>query len=197
MEKILHVISSPRAEESYSVTLGNRIITRLAERNPGVTVTSRNLVENPPPFLTKTQIAAFYKAPEARNRKEADSLRYSDEVIRELFDANLIVIGSPMHNMGISALLKAWIDQIVRIGVTFTYNSEGQKVGLLAGKKVYLALASGRVHSNGHYAVDFMADYVRVVLKSVGITDVTVVRMEGTAKRAIRQEEYHALLFNL
>lgn len=177
MKNILHVISSPRQEDSYSVVLGNRIIEHLKE--PGATVTQRNLALDPPPFLTKTQIDALYTSPGQRTPAQRASLEYSDQVIKEIYDADVVVIGTPMHNMGISAMLKAWIDQIVRPGLTFGYDGNNRRVGLLAGKKVYLALASGRVHPQNPY----VEDYLRVALGTVGITDITVQAHQGTAQQ--------------
>lgn len=183
MNNILHVISSPRQDDSYSIALGNRIIEHLKE--PGGTVTQRNLALDPPPFLTKTQIDALYTAPDQRTPAQRASLEYSDKVIKELCDADVIVIGTPMHNMGISSLLKAWIDQIVRPGLTFGYDENNKRVGLLTGKKVYLALAFGRVHPQNPY----VEDYLRAALGTVGITDVTTRSHQGTATATIERQK--------
>lgn len=86
----------------------------------------------------------------------------------------------PLYNFSIPATLKAWIDQIARAGETFPY-ADGAPKGLLTGKKVYLAIASGAVYSEGLYKdYDFTESYLRAVLGFMGLTDITVFRTEGT-----------------
>ncbi len=92
--------------------------------------------------------------------------------------ADTIVIGAPRYNFGIPSTLKAWVDHIARAGVTFRYTAEG----LVKGKKVYVAMSSGGIYSEGPTAgYDFVAPYLKAVLGFLGMTDVTVVRAEGTA----------------
>jgi FMN-dependent NADH-azoreductase len=83
-----------------------------------------------------------------------------------------------MINFGISSLLKAWVDLVLRSGITFRYGPEG----LLSGKKAYLVLASGGVYSEGPMqALDHQAPYLHAALSFIGITDITTVRIEGVA----------------
>ncbi|TDO83063.1 flavodoxin-like protein [Flavobacterium chryseum] len=91
------------------------------------------------------------------------------------------MIGVPVYNFGIPAVLKGWIDQVARAGATFTYG-DGTPKGLVINKKVYLSIASGAVFSEGPYkAYDFSEPYLRAVLGFLGMTDITVFRVEGTA----------------
>ncbi|WP_298741315.1 FMN-dependent NADH-azoreductase [uncultured Chitinophaga sp.] len=190
MKKILHVISSPRGNASYSIQLGNAIVEKLLATWPGSTVKEYNLVTKQFPHLEEALITSFFTPPEARSAENIEALQHSDEAIKALFDADIIVIGAPMYNFSIHSSLKAWVDHIGRAGVTFSYGENGPK-GLVTGKKVYIAASSGGVYSEGPLqANDFVVPYLKAVLGFIGITDVTVVRAEGTSIPGIKE---HAL----
>lgn len=94
---------------------------------------------------------------------------------------DVIVLGSGMINFGLSSQLKTWFDHITWPGVTFGYSEAGSPQGLLTGKKVYLVTATGVVFSEGDYApFDFQTDYLRHLLGFIGLTDIEIVRVEGT-----------------
>ena len=96
-------------------------------------------------------------------------------------EADVLVIGVPMYNFSVPSTLKAWIDHIMRAGVTFKYDEKGPK-GLVQGKKVYLAVASGGIYSEGPMkAYDFVTPYLQTVLGFIGLTDITIIRAEGTS----------------
>ncbi|MBO2011093.1 FMN-dependent NADH-azoreductase [Hymenobacter negativus] len=178
---ILHIISSPRSN-SYSARLGHQIVEKLLAAHPGSTVHERDLTVHPLPHLEEVFVRGIFTPDEARTPEQKSAVQHSDEVISEVLAADVLVIGSPMYNFSISSSLKAWLDHLVRAGVTFLYGANGPQ-GLLTGKKVYLALASGGVYSEGSpmAAYDFMAPYLKPVLAFIGLTDVEVVRVEGTS----------------
>lgn len=181
MKKILHIISSPRGNASYSIQLGNAIVEKLKAAWPGSTVNEYNVADKHFPHLEEAHITSFFTPPEARTAANIEALQHSDEAIGELFDADIIVIGAPMYNFSIHSSLKAWLDHIARAGVTFSYGEGGPK-GLVTGKKAYIAMSSGGVYSEGPMKdKDFVAPYLKAVLGFIGITDVTVVRAEGTS----------------
>ncbi len=106
-------------------------------------------------------------------------IKQSDEAVREILDADIIVINAPMWNFSVPSALKAWIDHISRSGVTFTYSDKGP-VGSVKGKKVYVVIASGGIYSEGpSKAVDFVEPYLKSVLGFLGMTDLTTYRVEG------------------
>jgi FMN-dependent NADH-azoreductase len=181
MKNILFVPSSPRGWESYSHRVARRIVDELLTRNPGARVVVRDVAKRPLPHVG----AAFAsgRAVPAEKRSDADrqALALSDELVAELFAADVIVIAAPMHNFGIPSSLKAWIDHIVRPGRTFSYSEKGPE-GLVTGKKAVLVFARGGVYSEGPMqSFDFQEPYLRAVLGFIGITDVEVVRVEGVA----------------
>ena len=188
MKKILHIISSPRGEASYSIRLGHSIIEKLQAAYPDSTVTENILVNKQFPHLEEAQISSFYTAPENRTAQNLEAIQHSDEEIREIMDADILVIGAPMYNFSVPSTLKAWIDHIARAGVTFTYGEKGPK-GLVQGKKVYLAVASGGIYSEGQMkSYDFVTPYLKTVLGFIGLTDITVVRAEGTSMPVIKDK---------
>jgi len=181
MKNILHVISSFNEGESYSIKLGSRIIERIKDVYPDSRVQVRNLAEGQFQHLKKEAVQAFYTPAESRTPRQKELLQISDEVIQEIFDADILVIGAPLYNFGISSLLKSWIDHIARAGVTFRYTGNGPE-GMVNNKKVYIAMSSGGIYSSGPtQAYDFVSPYLRTILGFLGMTDVEVVRAEGTA----------------
>ena len=180
MKKILHIISSPRGDASMSIKLGNAIIEKLQAAYPDSQVKEHDLLKDRFPHLDEMHIASFFTPEENRSAQNKEAIRPSDEAIQEITDADIIVIGTPLFNFGIPSSLKAWIDHIARAGVTFKYDENGPE-GLVKGKKVYVAMASGGIYSDGPMAsYDFAVPYLRSALAFLGMTDITVYRVEGT-----------------
>ncbi|MBB6238395.1 FMN-dependent NADH-azoreductase [Pedobacter sp. AK013] len=186
--KILHLISSPRGEASFSVKLGNAIVEKLQVANPGSTVATRNLTNTPFPHLEEVHINSFFTPLENHTPELAEAVKHSNEAITELKNADAIVIGVPMYNFGLPSALKAWVDHIARAGQTFSYSENGP-VGLIKGKKVYLAISSGGVYSDGPMkAYDFTESYLKSVLGFLGMIDVTAYRVEGLSIPNLKDE---------
>ena len=177
--KILHLISSPRGAASFSIKLGNAVIEKLQAANPDSTLKVHNLTQTPFPHLEEAHLNSFFTPLESRTAEMSEAVKHSDEAIAELQDADIIVIGVPMYNFSIHSTLKAWIDHIARAGITFQYTANGSE-GLVKNKKVYLAISSGGVYSEGAMKVyDFTEPYLRTFLGFIGITDITAFRVEG------------------
>lgn len=179
MKKILNVICSARGTASNSTQLAGAIIKKLIVNYPGSTVKMRDLVQRHYPHLEESHIKAFFAPAENSTQEYQEATQYSDEAIGEVLAADVIVIGVPIYNLNIPSALKAWLDHLVRIGKTVSYQS-GQPQGLVRNKKVFLAIASGGVYSNGLMkSYDFAEPYLRMILGFIGLTDVTTFRVEG------------------
>lgn len=179
MKKILHLISSFRGDDSYSVKLGHAIVDKLTAANPEAIVQELNLIAENYPHLDAPHFQAFMTPTAELTDADKEAVKYSDKAISQLMDADYIVIGSPFYNFGIPSALKAWIDHIVRFGVTFRYTENGPE-GLVKGKKVYIALASGGVYAEGPAQPhDFNGPYLEYMLGFLGMTDLKVFRAEG------------------
>lgn len=188
MSKILHVISSPRGEASNSIKLGNAIIDKLKEQHSETAVTVRDLTKGPFPHLEEAHLNAFFTPVEQHTDENKEAIRHSNEAIKEIFDADILVIDAPMYNFSIPSTLKSWIDHIARAGITFRYTATGPE-GLINGKKVYLAITTGGVYSSGPaMSSDFVTPYLKSVLGFIGLTDVVVNRAEGFAMPDLQAE---------
>lgn len=181
MKKILHVISSPRGAASFSIKLGNAIVDKIKTTYPGSIVKEVNLVDMQFPHLEEAHLTSFFTPPENRTPENMAAVKHSDTAIQEIIDADIVVLGAPMYNYTIHSSLKAWLDHIVRAGVTFKYDENGLE-GLIKGKKVYIAETTGAIYSEGPMqSYDFAAPYLKTILSHIGLSDITIFRIEGTA----------------
>jgi FMN-dependent NADH-azoreductase len=141
----------------------------------------RNLAKEPLPDVGEAFVTGRVLSEDKRSAAETAALVLSDVLVGELMAADVLVLATPMHNFGISASVKAWIDHIVRPGLTFSYSDKGP-LGLVQGKKVILVLARGGIYAEGPMKqYDFQEPYLRTVLGFIGMTDVEVIRIEGVA----------------
>ncbi|RBL90252.1 FMN-dependent NADH-azoreductase [Chitinophaga flava] len=194
---VLHIISSARENESYSKGLSLAIVDKLISRQEVDVVIERNLAKELPPFLHGNLIGAFYKDPRSVNEEERRLLEYADAVVNDVSNADILVLGTPMYNLGMSALLKAWIDQLVRVGVTYGFDENGMRKCNLNGKKVYLAIASGGKLEYWPKDYEFIASHVSAAFNAyVGATEVHTFRVEGTAMPGF-QADYQKILESL
>ena len=191
MKKILHIISSLQGEASISKKLGNAIIEKIKTRYPDSTVKERNLTTNLFPHLDGLQIGSWFTSAENRSLEQVNAIKISEEAIAELQEADIYVIGAPFYNFAIPSTLKAYLDHIARPGITFRYNEKGQPEGFLKNKKVYIAIASSGVYSEGEFqSFDFVSPYLKFILGFLGITDVTIVRAEGLRIEGIKETAF-------
>ncbi len=176
---ILHIKASINGDASKSNQLSNAILEKLKNTYKGYTIDTLDLSTNPLPFLTTEMYQAFSTPLSNRSESQIALIEPSDSAIKQIKEADIVVLGVPLYNFSIPASLKAWLDQIARANETFSYAS-GAPEGLLKGKKVYLAIASGGIYSEGMMkAYDFTENYLRVILGFMGLTDVTTFRIEG------------------
>ncbi|MEO0399942.1 MAG: NAD(P)H-dependent oxidoreductase [Pseudomonadota bacterium] len=169
--KILQVHSSGRREGSTSRRLSDAFVDGLTASGRAIDRTVRDLADGVP-FVDDAWIGANFTPQEERSAEQSAVLATSDMFVREVQDADVIVIGAPVYNFSVPALLKAWIDQIARARVTFKYTENGP-VGLLEGKKAVIVMASGGTAIGAPN--DFSTDYLKYVLGFMGITDVSVI----------------------
>lgn len=179
MKHILHLKSSIQGTTSYSIKLGHAIVEEIQAKYPGSTVEELNLIDMEMPHLKPEVLRAFFIPSDQLTEEEKKSILLSDQLVKQLFGADIIVIGAPLINFSIHSALKAWIDHITRAGITFGYGENGP-VGKVTGKKVYVAMSSGGVYSEGPgIANDFVAPYLKAFLGFLGMTDLKVFRAEG------------------
>ncbi len=176
---ILHLDSSASGAGSFSRRLGRELVLGWLGREPEAAVTYRDLNAEPLPFVNDTWVSAAFSPVEKHDHTHTFSLSRSEALIREVEAADVLVIGAPMYNFGIPAALKAWIDQIVRVGRTFLYTPT--PVGLVTGKRaIVLATSGGDALRYEQMGLDFRTGYLRSILGFIGITDIDVVTLVDT-----------------
>ena len=179
MKHILHLKSSLQGKDSYSIKLGNAIVEKVQEKYPESTSEELNLVDIEMPHLNPAVLRTFFIPSDQLSAEEKESIQLSDKLVKQLMAADIIIIGAPLINFTIHSTLKAWIDHITRAGITFGYDENGP-IGKVTGKKVYVAMSSGGIYSEGPGKVnDFVAPYLKAFLGFLGMTDLTVFRAEG------------------
>jgi FMN-dependent NADH-azoreductase len=180
MSTVLVLNSGIPGDGSVSRRLVDETVEKLLGRDPGLNVVARDLGAQPLPHFGEAATAALRGGITA-TAEQAAALALSDELVSELKSADTLVIGAPMYNFGIPSTLKAWFDQVLRPGVTFSYSSAGPQ-GLLEGKRAVVILTRGGVYSEGPaQAMDSQEPHLRTLLAFMGITDVTFVRAERLA----------------
>ena len=190
MPTLLAIEVSPRYEFSTSRKLTTLFIDQWKAAHPGAVVVVRDLIRTPPPFVDLAWIDGAFTPRAQHSPESAAAIKVSDDLVAEIKAADHIVIGTPMFNFSVPAVLKAYIDQIVRVGVTVSPDN----IGLLTGKKATIILASGGDFRPGSPVEKYnqASGYLRQVLAWIGIVDVEIVladraRAGVTGESAIEQ----------
>lgn len=178
-QKVLLVNASGRREGSVSRSLAQDLLAALESRQGPFEITHRDLADGIG-FVTENWINANFTAAEDRSPAQQGELAGSDQLVEELAQADTLIIGVPIYNFGVPAVLKAWVDMVARARKTFRYTDKGPE-GLLQGKKAYLVVASGGVPVDS--PADFATPYMRQALKFLGITDIEVIAAEQLNSR--------------
>lgn len=180
MAHILHIDSSPRGERSHSRQLTHRFITDWKNAHPQDTVTYRDLGHHPVPHVDESWIAAAYSAPDTHSPEQQRAISVSDTLVDELLAADRYVFGVPMYNFSVPSTLKAYIDQIVRVGRTFAVNEQGYQ-GLVSGKKMLVITSSGGSYKPGTPTAgyDYQVPFLKAIFGLIGITDITFIHADN------------------
>jgi FMN-dependent NADH-azoreductase len=199
MKNILVVEVSPRGSESISRQISASILAKLKSNHPDALVVTEDLALHPLPHLDQTFITAVSTPHDRRNDDHRATLAQSQLAVEHLKNAETIIISFPVFNFSIPSALKAWIDHIVRPGITFRPTPKGPE-GLLKNKKVYLASASGQVYMSSPTSptdfapMDFSISYMKYILGHLGITDVSVFRVEGAGRPQLKAASVETIM---
>jgi FMN-dependent NADH-azoreductase len=181
MTQILFLTSSPRGGASYSNRVAARVLENLGRAHPESRLTVRDLAKDPLPHIDENFVTGIFSPTDRLSAEQRERLAVSDHLIEELLGADIVVIAVGMINFGIPSTLKAWIDHVTRAGRTFRYGEGGPR-GLVTGKRVILVEAKGGVYSDGpRRDLDHVTPYLLQLLAFLGMTDVKVIGIEGTA----------------
>jgi FMN-dependent NADH-azoreductase len=178
---LLHIDSSPMYGVSVSRELTAAFVAEWKMAHPGGAVVDRDLNSSAIPPLSATWVAAAFTPEASRTAEQKEQLALSDTFLNELQNAEEWVIGVPMHNFGISSVLKLWIDQVLRAGKAFAY-VDGKPQGLLTGKKVTFIIATGGIYDVGTQMASFnhVEPYLKSVFNFIGVRDAKFLTAGGT-----------------
>jgi FMN-dependent NADH-azoreductase len=180
--QILHVICTPRGQASESYRISKKIVGFLLDSEPAAILVDRVIGNGSITHTDRdyaTTLGSTQQPPMVT--AQAGSFAQSEDLIRELESSDFVVIGTPMHNFTVPSALKAWIDHIVRVRRTFNVTTEG-KVGILRDRPVFVAVSSGGRYSGERARQpDFLTPYLKAILATIGLHDLTFFSIEGTA----------------
>ena len=184
MATLLRIDSSPLGDgASFSRQLTSEFVEKWKRSHPDGRVITRDVAATQLSPIDAEWIGAAYAPKENRAPRQREVLALSDELIAELKSADEFVIGVPMHNFSIPGALKLWIDQVARVGETFSYEN-GVPAGLLHDKKATFLVASGGVYDQGTpgFALNFIEPYLQSLFSFIGVKDTTFISASGTAR---------------
>jgi len=176
--QILQLNTSARSVGANSTSVADLITTRLKQKAPESRLCLRDMARDPHPMLDEPALNAMFTPADQRSEAQHARMAQDDALISEVQNSDIIVLGVPMYNFGIPVQLKSWFDAIAKASVTFRYTENGP-VGLLTGKKVYVALARGGIYRDTPN--DTQVPYLKLMLGFLGITDVHYIYAEGFA----------------
>lgn len=179
---LLRIDSSARVQGSQSRALGDDFERAWTQRFPTATITRRDVSAQPIGHIQNSTIMGMFSPPDQHTPEMTDALVQSDTLIAEIKAAEAVLITVPMYNFGIPSSLKAWIDQITRIGHTFSYDGKGFE-GLLKGKKAYIVIAygaGGYTNGGGFAAANFVEPYLKFLFGFLGFDEVVTFNDEAT-----------------
>ena len=176
MTHILHLDASPRGDRSISRTLSKEFINQRKTTHPNDTIAYRDIGHYPVPFVSEEWIAAAFTPSDQHTPELAAAIRISDELIDEFLSADRYVFSIPMYNFSIPANFKAYLDQVVRVGRTFSADETGYK-GLVHNKEMTIIMAQGGTYLEGSptHAYDLQTPYLKLIFGFIGITDIEFV----------------------
>lgn len=176
MANVLVIESSARQQGSVSRQLTEQFIASWQAAHPADQIKVRDLTVEQVPHLDANLLGGWMTPAEQQSAAEQAALALSNRLTDELLDADVLVLAAPMYNFAIPSTLKAWLDHVLRAGVTFKYTDAGPQ-GLLSGKRAFVLTARGGIYAGSNQ--DHQEPYLRQALAFVGIHDVSFIHAEG------------------
>lgn len=195
MKKLLHIIATPRGEESRTLRVSEAFLEAFRLSHDGWVVEELNLSKEEIPSLTLTRVDGKYVLLGGKDLygelKEA-----WEGIIAEIdrfLSADAYLISTPMWNFSIPYILKHYIDVIVQPKYLFRYTDKGVE-GLASGRKMVVVTSRGGEYlSEEMRKMDHEEPYLRAIFGFVGITDITFIIAQpmdmGPAKQDKRIKE--------
>ena len=176
MANVLVIESSARQQGSVSRQLTEQFIANWQAAHPADQIKVRDLAVDQVPHLDANLLGGWMTPAAQQSEAEQAALALSNLLTDELLAADVLVLAAPMYNFAIPSTLKAWLDHVLRAGVTFRYTENGPR-GLLQGKRAFVLTARGGIYTGT--AMDHQEPYLRQALGFIGIDDVQFIHAEG------------------
>ena len=201
MPSLLRIDASPRGARSLSRGLADTFCNHLLTEHSGLEIIARDLRQAPPPFVSEAWVAAAFKPAEENTEGDREALRYSDAAIAELEEAQVVVISTPLYNYGMPSILKAWVDQVVRVRKTFTFDlarGDFPIEPVLSGKHLVVLASAGEFGFEqgglrGQH--DHLRPHLATVARYLGADEVSSILIEyqefGDARHAASKDQAH------
>ena len=188
MTTLLRIDCSPRTTDSHSRLLADCFEELWKAANPEGNVQYRDLAKMQIPHLENATIEGFYTPREHMSKEAQRATAISDELVKELISANEILISSPLYNYNVPSNLKAYLDQVVRIGYSININENGF-YGLLTDKTAHLITAKGGLYKgSSKEALDFQEPYLKAILAYMGIKTENAFSLEGKSDKGLVEQ---------
>ncbi len=183
MTQLLRINSSSRKEGSHTASVADAFEAEFRLKNPGCTVITRDVADGSIPFIAQKTIEGFYAPQEDLPQDLRAATALSDELISEVQKSDALLFAVPIYNFTIPAALKAWVDQVSRIGYTFSMDETGFH-GLVKAQRAVVVCAygsEGYLSEEPFAAANFVQPYMEFLLRFLGITDIEFINIQGTA----------------
>lgn len=181
MNNVLVVTASARYEGSHTRDMARVFMDKVMRQYPGVSLIERDLTGEALPGVTEEMLTGFFAKTEALPERVKASLSLSNRLCDELLTADVIAIATPMYNFNVPASLKAWIDLVVRSGVTFEKLGDGNLKGLCSGKRAIVLCSMGGAFAR--HQINLVEPYLKIIADFIGLDEIRFVYMEGTAQQ--------------
>ena len=180
---VLHVCANPKpTEESVSKQLAAAFFGKLIEMKPEVELVNVDLYDEKPPFysyeLYKRAWYPVFDESYEPSKVEDMAINYASKQAEAFNEADVLVLTTPMWNFSVPAIMKAWMDQILCPGLTFSISKEEGIKPLHKVKSIVLLVASGGVYKEDDER-DALTRQVRSAFGFIGIDNLEVVWAEG------------------
>ena len=181
MNNVLVVTASARYEGSHTRDMASVFMDKISQQHPRINIVQRDLTAEQLPPVTEEMLTGFFsKTNDLPDRVKA-SLSLSNRLCEELLEADVIAIATPMYNFNVPASLKAWIDLVVRAGVTFEKLGDGNLRGLCSGKRAIVMCSMGGAFAR--HQINLVEPYLKIIADFIGLDEIRFVYMEGTAQQ--------------
>tara|TARA_B100000131_G_scaffold166906_1_gene161356 strand:- start:981 stop:1568 length:588 start_codon:yes stop_codon:yes gene_type:complete len=185
--KIYKIDCSARKEGSTSRYLAQKLLDKI--KKPGDELISRDL-DDEMLFISGLTESGMKIPEDQQTEQHKKMFKLSDQLVLELKESDVIIISVPIYNFGPPATLKAWADLAARVKLTFKYNEDGRRVGLLEDKQVYLVITSGGTKIQGNE--DYLTPWLIHMLNFFGIKKIEIIAADQMAldyKKSIEEAE--------